>query len=607
MNRTVTVLMCVAAMLATAGLANNNSTMRRSGPGPAVQQTAVAAGQNAGPTIHWDKFYDKSGNPLPGDPGDAVGPDSLYFKDYYSLANLYGCPKSQVPRPTPANCRPPFSWQNASTVVAMDPLGTYIYEVYNTNLRRHNTNDGTYTDYAIANGYAACGTDGDYVYALSGNTVYKYTLIGGLVSSTALDISPAWYEFSVANDTVWCGANNHIMNGYACAKFSGGSITADANWDVGSGTQTPALVAWDGRYYYVSWDGGLDSNTFKRFNADRTLSAYGEIISSPFGLMCKTVARPLMIVTTDDQSLRTDLAETLKVASGGVLDSIGTCNVGTNATFPASEWYNAGTRVILEFSGGPYPNDPVLLGDSLARFVDLGGRVVTAMWADQTNNLAGRYVTQYMPFTLQPGPGTGASMGTVHNPSHPIMAGVTAIAVTNYVTGNTHSTLRSPNCVCLAEWDSANRSVVAYLDSAGVRLVSVGFVPFKSYSGATGQWARLLANAILWVRPGSGGIAQPENNALPSGFAMHQSSPNPMASGAAIRYALPRPAQVELRIYDVAGTLVRRLADGVQPAGNLSAYWNARDDRGRLVAPGVYYCRFRADDFLAKQKLVVRR
>jgi len=103
------------------------------------------------------------------------------------------------------------------------------------------------------------------------------------------------------------------------------------------------------------------------------------------------------------------------------------------------------------------------------------------------------------------------------------------------------------------------------------------------------------------------GIAQPENSALPLVFALYRTYPNPLASGAAIRYALPGPAQVELRIYDVAGALVRRLADGVQAAGYRSAQWNGCDDRGRRVAPGVYYVRFRAGDFLATQKLVVRR
>ncbi|MBN2464739.1 T9SS type A sorting domain-containing protein, partial [candidate division WOR-3 bacterium] len=252
--------------------------------------------------------------------------------------------------------------------------------------------------------------------------------------------------------------------------------------------------------------------------------------------------------------------------------------------------------------------------------------------------------------------------------------------------------------------DSDNRVVAAYLDSADVRLASLGFVPFQNYSGATGQWAKLLVNAILWVWPGmpavsvtapdtgsiwnvgtshditwtaangpitrdsivystdngatwsfldkytgsrtsfnwnpipnspstdcyvrvftwntvgtgfgtsgkfeiqvGGGIEQPENDALPLAFALHRAGPNPLVSGTLVRYDLPRPAQVELRIYDVTGALVRRLVEGTQTAGYQHAYWNGCDDQGRTVAPGVYYCRFSADDYSATQKVVVRR
>jgi hypothetical protein len=600
-------LISLIAVLVMGVQAEPGGESRPRGSGLLARQNAPGqAGSASAMTIRWDKVYDKSGNLITGGQSDNVSLESLYFKDHQSLAILYGCPKAQVPNPVPANCRPPFAWQSLVSVVGMDPLGAYIYEVAGSNLRRHSASDGTYTDYAIAHGYSACGTDGDYIYAPVSDTVYKYTPGGALVSSTALDITPQWYEFSVANDTVWCGANNHIMSGYACSKFSGGSITADAHWDVGSGTMTPGLVAWDGEYYYVTWDGGLDSNTFKRFNPDRTLSAYGWIHGSPFGVMCKTAARPLMLVTTDDQSYRLDLAETLKVASGGVLDSIGTCNIGTSVAFPVTDWYDEGCRVILEFSGGPYPSDPVRVGDSLAKFVDMGGRVVTAAWADAgAANLAGRYVSQYMPFTSQPNSGTGGTMTTVHDPSHPIMAGVDSISASNWVTGNTHSTLRSPNCVCLAEWDSLNRSVVAYFESTGVRTVSIGFVPFRNYSGVTGQWAKLLANAILWVRPGSGGIAQPESSFLPTNFDLIRPLPNPVASGTHIRYVLPRSEPVDLRIYNVAGAPVRRLVSGGQSAGHFSAYWNARDDAGRRVAPGVYYVRLRSSDYSAAQKLIV--
>jgi flagellar hook assembly protein FlgD len=52
---------------------------------------------------------------------------------------------------------------------------------------------------------------------------------------------------------------------------------------------------------------------------------------------------------------------------------------------------------------------------------------------------------------------------------------------------------------------------------------------------------------------------------------------------------------------------VRRLVEGTQPAGYRRASWNGRDESGRPVAPGVYYCRLKTDDFFATQKLVVRR
>jgi hypothetical protein len=103
------------------------------------------------------------------------------------------------------------------------------------------------------------------------------------------------------------------------------------------------------------------------------------------------------------------------------------------------------------------------------------------------------------------------------------------------------------------------------------------------------------------------GISQSENSTVPLAFALYQSRPNPLARGTTVRYALPRPAPVDVRVYDAAGTLVRRLVAGDQAAGYRHAYWNGCDDRGRGVTPGVYYCRLRAGDFRAAQKLVLQR
>jgi len=406
MPRTVIVLILSVAMLATVGFANTNSTTAEPGSSPVVRWTPmpspapavpVPVAGNAGPTtIHWDKFYDRSGNPLPGDPGDAIGADSLYWKLYPSTANLYSSPKAQNVTPAQPTS---FSWQDSQSVAGMTPDGQYMFEVYGTNMRRTDLSTGAAENYTLTDSSGgACGTDGQYVYVPNDTTMRKYSLTGTLVSTTTTDYAPwtgmSTFGFGVANDTVWLtpAMAGRTWYGYACSKFTGGSITHDATWATSGGDASAMTVAYDGQYYYMTW-GGSRSNTFLRFYPDRTLYSTGTVTGDARGVMCKKVVWPLMIVTTDDESYRAELAETLKVASGGILDGIGSYSVETNATFAATEWYNAGCRVILEFSGSPVPGSPALIGESLAKFVDLGGRVVTAMWADHTGNLDGRYVT----------------------------------------------------------------------------------------------------------------------------------------------------------------------------------------------------------------------
>ena len=157
-----------------------------------------------------------------------------------------------------------------------------------TALRRHSISNGTHTDYTISNGGTACRTDGSFLYVPVSNVVYKYTLTGTLVSQTTIDITPSEFNFSLANDTVWCGTTA-VLNGYACANFTGGSITQDATWDVGTGSSSPGFVTWDGQYYYVVWS-GTSSSTFKRFYPDRTLSASGTTSIDPRGLMCMVLS-----------------------------------------------------------------------------------------------------------------------------------------------------------------------------------------------------------------------------------------------------------------------------------------------------------------------------
>jgi hypothetical protein len=62
----------------------------------------------------------------------------------------------------------------------------------------------------------------------------------------------------------------------------------------------------------------------------------------------------------------------------------------------------------------------------------------------------------------------------------------------------------------------------------------------------------------------------------------------------AIRYELPAAAVVQLAVYDCLGHEVRMLVAGKEGKGTHAATWNARDDRGRAVPSGIYFCRLKA-------------
>jgi subtilisin family serine protease len=83
--------------------------------------------------------------------------------------------------------------------------------------------------------------------------------------------------------------------------------------------------------------------------------------------------------------------------------------------------------------------------------------------------------------------------------------------------------------------------------------------------------------------------------------------PNPMTRTVNITYQLARRTAVSLALYDAAGRLVQKLADGIQDPGHYTTSWSAHDSRGRSVPAGIYFVRFRAEDNKKVEKIVLVR
>ena len=88
--------------------------------------------------------------------------------------------------------------------------------------------------------------------------------------------------------------------------------------------------------------------------------------------------------------------------------------------------------------------------------------------------------------------------------------------------------------------------------------------------------------------------------------------PNPFNPETWIPYQLAAAAHVRIRIYDVAGHLVRKLDLGTKPARSYlsresAAYWDGRNDTGEEVSSGVYFYTLELGDYRRTRRMTVVR
>jgi hypothetical protein len=159
-----------------------------------------------------------------------------------------------------------------------------------------------------------------------------------------------------------------------------------------------------------------------------------------------------------------------------------------------------------------FPQDSVLLGDNLADYVDGGGGVVVAVFA-QSFGIDGRFDSQnYDPMDgsgqLQ---GTVESLGTIYDASHPILAGVGSFngGSSSYRNGN-----GTVNGTVIADWSDGTHLVIANEAFAG-RVAGLNMYPPSSLSRSdfwdiNSDGDILMANALNWAcripTPGAAGL-----------------------------------------------------------------------------------------------------
>lgn len=117
----------------------------------------------------------------------------------------------------------------------------------------------------------------------------------------------------------------------------------------------------------------------------------------------------------------------------------------------------------------------------------------------------------------------------------------------------------------------------------------------------------VASRSTTTTTPQAGTLARPaaieESQAW--AFSLDAPRPNPTLGLATIAYTLPTALHLRIRVYDVAGRLVRTLIDSATPAGPGEAVWDGRDEAGRHVSPGVFFYRMEAGGWQSRRKMIL--
>ncbi|MBN2104631.1 VCBS repeat-containing protein [bacterium] len=123
-------------------------------------------------------------------------------------------------------------------------------------------------------------------------------------------------------------------------------------------------------------------------------------------------------------------------------------------------------------------------------------------------------------------------------------------------------------------------------------------------SGQTTTINNPAVDQVHTIVEGSSTLAPHMRDNLPAAYSLDNNYPNPFNPGTCIPYALPEPAPVTIKIFDLSGREIRTLVHEHQTAGWHRVWWDGTDQRGSAVASGIYVVRLRTKVFEKSRKLI---
>ncbi len=83
--------------------------------------------------------------------------------------------------------------------------------------------------------------------------------------------------------------------------------------------------------------------------------------------------------------------------------------------------------------------------------------------------------------------------------------------------------------------------------------------------------------------------------------------PNPFNPETTIGFYLEKEAEVDIKIYNIRGQLVKELHSGIMEMGRHNIIWHGENEKGQQVGSGVYFYQLKAGDLVKTKKMMLMR
>jgi hypothetical protein len=182
----------------------------------------------------------------------------------------------------------------------------------------------------------------------------------------------------------------------------------------------------------------------------------------------------------------------------------------------------------------------------------------------------------------------------------------------------------TPGAELVAEYVKADLTTrpagVAYTDTSGYQTVTLGFgiefmsgmlLPNGHFASGASDRVDLMANIMEYFDTVPTGPATGTEGGEVLVTRLGPARPNPFNPRTTFAYSLAGRSHVAIRVFDLAGRVVKTLVEGVRGPGEHAAVWDGTTEAGDHAASGVYLVKMEAAGtpgaFAAARKLVLLR